>query len=100
MRLPVVLTRDEVSLVLQRLEGVHALLGRLLYGTGMRITEGVRLRVKDVEFARRQVVIRDGKGQKDRISVLPDGLLCPLREQLEQALAIHGQDLRAGYGNV
>ncbi len=73
MRLPVVLTRDEVALVLQRLEGVHALLGRLLYGTGMRIMEGVRLRVKDVEFARRQVVIRDGKGQKDRISVLPDG---------------------------
>ena len=100
MRLPVVLTRDEVSLVLQRLEGVHALLGRLLYGTGMRIMEGVRLRVKDVEFARRQVVIRDGKGQKDRISVLPDGLLRPLRGQIEQALATHGQDLAAGHGNV
>jgi len=100
MRLPVVLTKDEVALVLQRLEGVHALLGRLLYGTGMRIMEGVRLRVKDVEFARRQVVIRDGKGQKDRISVLPDGLLRPLRVQIEQALATHGQDLRAGHGNV
>ena len=100
MRLPVVLTREEVALVLQRLEGVHALLGGLLYGTGMRIMEGVRLRVKDVEFARRQVVIRDGKGQKDRISVLPDGLLRPLHVQIEQTLATHGQDLRAGHGNV
>jgi integron integrase len=100
MRLPVVLTRDEAALVLRRLEGMHALPGRLLYGTGMRIMEGVRLRVKDDEFARRQVLIRDGKGQKDRISVLPDGLVHPLHVQIEQALATHGQDLAVGHGNV
>ena len=100
LRLPVVLTRQEVALVLERLEGVHALIGRLLYGTGMRIMEGVRLRVKDVEFARREILIRDGKGQKDRVSVLPNGLLRPLRAQIEAALATHDKDLSAGYGNV
>jgi len=99
-RLPVVLTKDEVTLVLGRLVGTHSLLGRLLYGTGMRIMEGVRLRVKDVEFSRRQVVIRDGKGQKDRISVLPDGLLSPLRAQITVALEVHARDLVAGHGNV
>jgi integrase len=70
-RLPVVLTRDEVGHVLEVLEGTHALIGRLLYGTGMRIMEGLRLRVKDVEFARHEIVVRDGKGAKDRMAVLP-----------------------------
>jgi integron integrase len=95
-----VLTKEEVALVLARLDGTHALLGRLLYGTGMRIMEGVRLRVKDVEFVRREIVIRDGKGQKDRVSVLPNELLRPLRMQIETALATHERDLAAGYGNV
>lgn len=99
-RLPVVLTKEEVALVLRRLEGMHALLGRLLYGTGMRIMEGVRLRVKDVEFARREIVIRDGKGQKDRVSMLPNGLVLPLRMQIETALETHERDLAAGHGNV
>ena len=100
VRIPVVLTRDEVTLVLGRLDGTHALLGRLLYGTGMRIMEGVRLRVKDVEFARREIVIRDGKGHKDRISMLPNGLLQPLRVQIAAALAVHAQDVAAGHGHV
>ena len=100
MRLPVVLTKEEVTLLLGRLEGTHALLGRLLYGTGMRIMEGVRLRVKDVEFARREILIRDGKGQKDRVSMLPNGLLRPLRVQVQAALATHDKDLAAGHGNV
>jgi integron integrase len=95
-----VLTKEEVALVLERLEGGHALIGCLLYGTGMRIMEGVRLRVKDVEFARREILIRDGKGQKDRVSVLPNGLLRPLRAQIEAALATHDKDLSAGFGNV
>ncbi len=99
-RLPVVLTRAEVAALLDRLEGVHALLGRLLYGTGMRIMEGVRLRVKDVEFSRREIVVRDGKGRKDRMSVLPDGLWRPLRLQIDTALAAHAKDLAAGHGNV
>ena len=73
-RLPVVLTREEVAAVLVRLRDVHRLIGRLLYGSGMRIMEGVRLRVKDVDFARREILIRDGKGFKDRVTMLPRGV--------------------------
>jgi len=76
-RLPVVLTQDEVAAVLKRLDGVHRLIGRLLYGTGMRIMEGMRLRVKDVEFTRREILVRDGKGQKDRVVMLPDRVADP-----------------------
>lgn len=99
-RLPVILTREEVARVLHALHGTHALLGRLLYGTGMRIMEGVRLRVKDVEFSRREIVIRDGKGRKDRISMLPQRMARPLRVQMEAAFALHAQDLAAGHGHV
>jgi integrase len=70
-RLPVVLTQEEIAAVLARLRGVHRLIGRLLYGSGMRIMEGLRLRVKDVDFARREILIRDGKGLKDRVTMLP-----------------------------
>jgi integrase len=100
LRLPVVLTRDEVHLVLTRLRGVHALIGSLLYGTGLRIMEGVRLRVKDVDFDRRQVIVRDGKGFKDRITMLPDCLAQPLWEQLDLAQGIHRKDLADGNGHV
>ena len=84
-RLPVVLTHAEVQAVLSRLEGVSALLGRLLYGTGMRLLEGIRLRVKDVDFTRQVIVVRDGKGGKDRVVMLPRALELPLREQFESA---------------
>ncbi len=70
-RLPVVLTRDEVAGVLAQLRGVHALVGRLLYGSGMRVMECLRLRVKDVDFARGEILVRDGKGMKDRVTMLP-----------------------------
>ena len=83
-KLPVVLTVDETRRVLSQLRGTHALLGALLYGTGMRIMEALRLRVKDVELERRAILIRDGKGFKDRVTVLPDTLLLPLREHLAQ----------------
>ena len=99
-RLPVVLTRDEVRLVLDGLRGVHRLLGRLLYGTGLRIMEGVRLRVKDVDFARREVLVRDAKGFEDRVTVLPDLLMPDLRNQLRHARNLHGRDLQAGLGEV
>ena len=99
-RLPVVLTRDEVVAVLARLAGVHALVGNLLYGTGMRIMEGVRLRVKDVEFTRRLILVRDGKGHKDRVAVLPDRLMEPLRAQLARARECHERDVRQGFGYV
>ncbi|MCC6378164.1 MAG: integron integrase [Burkholderiales bacterium] len=99
-RLPVVLTRDEVARVLARLEGVHRLIGGLLYGTGLRIMEAMRLRVKDVEFARREILVRDGKGSKDRVTMLPVRLVAALREQLAHAREIHRVDLDEGFGAV
>lgn len=99
-RLPVVLTHAEVSALLDRLKGVHALLGRLLYGTGMRLMEGMRLRVKDVEFERKEIVVRDGKGFKDRVTMLPLALVEPLRSHLAEVRKLHEDDLKAGFGRV
>ncbi len=99
-RLPVVLTQDEVAAVLKRLDGVHRLIGRLLYGTGMRVMEGMRLRVKDVEFTRREILVRDGKGQKDRVAMLPNRIAEPLHQQLADARTLHKLDLAAGRGEV
>ena len=73
-RLPTVLTRDEVQRVLAHLDGTHGLTARLLYGTGMRLMECVRLRIKDVDFARGTITVRSGKGDKDRVTMLPGGL--------------------------
>jgi integrase len=91
-RLPVVLTHSEVQAVLARLDGVSGLLARLLYGTGMRLLEGVRLRVKDVDFARQVIVVRDGKGGKDRVVMLPRSLDAALREQMEVARRLWSGD--------
>ncbi len=79
-RLPVVLTREEAQAVLSRLEGVPWLVASLLYGSGLRLLEGVRLRVKDVDFARREIVVREGKGFKDRVTMLPAVLVAPLKQ--------------------
>ncbi len=97
---PVVLTRDEVHRVMLRLKGTHRLLGHLLYGSGLRIMEGVRLRVKDVEFEQRMIIVRDGKGANDRITMLPDKLRSALAAHLERVRALHQDDLRDGFGNV
>ena len=91
VRLPVILTTGEVQRVLRHLYGVHHMIGRLLYGTGMRILEAMRLRIKDIEFARREIVVRDGKGAKDRITMLPNGLARPLRLHLVVIAKIHSQ---------
>jgi integron integrase len=99
-RLPVVLTEAEVQAVLGELEGVWRLLGRLLYGSGLRLMEGVRLRVKDVEFSRREIVVREGKGFKDRVTMLPDSLVEPLQTHLKKVRKLHEQDLAAGFGEV
>ena len=99
-RLPVVLTRHEVQALLSRFQGTHWLIGTLLYGTGMRIMECLRLRVKDVEFSRQEILIRDGKGFKDRVTMLPDVLVNPLKEHFQKVQALHAQDLVAGYGSV
>lgn len=98
--LPVVLTVREVNAVLQHVNGATGLILRLLYGTGMRIKECVSLRVKDVDFERCEILIRDGKGFKDRITMLPQSLVAPLREHLRRVQLVHGADLRAGYGEV
>ena len=79
-RLPTVLSKNEVSRVLERMDGNYGLMARLLYGTGMRLMECCRLRVKDIDFDRAEIMIRDGKGAKDRVTMLPDALIQPLRE--------------------
>ncbi|MGK9067191.1 integron integrase [Stutzerimonas chloritidismutans] len=99
-RLPVVLSQQEVQHVLDRLEGDVGLVAGLLYGAGMRLMEGVRLRVKDIDFSRREIIIRDGKGQKDRVTVLPGSLVEPLKKHLGLMRAIHQHELGAGRGDV
>ena len=99
-KLPVVLTPSEVRELLLELKGITGLLASLLYGTGMRLLEGLRLRVKDIEFERRELLVRDGKGRKDRVTVLPENLMLPLQAQLMAARAMHTEDLRTGGGAV
>jgi integron integrase len=99
-RLPVVLTPGEVRALLQGLSGTQGLMASLLYGTGVRLLEALRLRVKDVEFERRELVVRDGKGGKDRVTVLPENLVLPLQQQLASARVRHQRDLEAGFGDV
>lgn len=99
-RLPVVLTREEVRAILAEMTGVYGLLARLLYGTGMRLMEVIRLRVKDVEFARGEIVVRDGKGAKDRVTMLPQSLVVPLQAHLAQRRALFDDDARAGKSSV
>ncbi len=99
-RLPVVLTQREVHALLGEMNGTMGLIAALLYGTGMRVLEGLRLRVKDVEFERREILVRQGKGNKDRVTVLPENLIAPLRQQIDIARTLHAQDLAAGHGAV
>ena len=99
-QLPTVLTRDEVARVLQQMSGVHALMARLHYGTGMRLMECLRLRVKDVELERREIVIRQGKGAKDRVTMLPATLVEPLRRHLAIVHEVHERDRAAGIPGV
>lgn len=99
-RLPVVLTATEVRAVLAHLEGRHRLMANLLYGAGLRLMECVRLRVKDLDFEYRQITVRDGKGQKDRLTLLPDSLVGSLQTHLADVKILHEQDLRQGFGNV
>jgi integron integrase len=99
-RMPVVLTEKEVQQLLARLPDAWSLVGRLLYGTGMRLLEVLRLRVQDVDFERCEVMIRDGKGGKDRVSMLPKSLVLPLKDHLVVVKRLHEQDLANGYGEV
>ncbi len=99
-RLPVVLTRDEVRKVLQGLEGVPRLMAYLLYGAGLRLLECCRLRVQDVDFAANQIVVRNAKGQKDRVTMLPVAIKADLARHLERVRAQHQRDLQHGAGWV
>jgi len=99
-RLPVVMTREEVQSVLVRMDGTVWLIASLLYGSGLRIMECLRLRVKDVDFARCEILVREGKGFKDRVTMLPSTLVQPLKQHLERAKVLHDEDLAKGFGEV
>lgn len=99
-RIPVVLTGEEIRHILSLMDGVTGLLARLLYGTGMRLREGLSLRVKDVDFDRRLIIVREGKGRKDRVVMLPDGIRASLKEQLRYARALWEADRQAGLPDV
>jgi integron integrase len=101
-RVPEVMTREEVRAVLKVLEGNRSkwLIASLLYGCGLRLSEALRLRVKDVDFGQQIIVIRDAKGDKDRIAPLPKMLVTYLKEQLEHARQIHNHDIALGFGRV
>ena len=99
-RLPVVFTKAESNAVLTRMDGEHRLIAGLLYGSGLRIMEAVRLRVKDVDFSRNEITVRDGKGENDRLTMLPQALKQPLAAQIEAVRKLHHHDLKIGLGAV
>lgn len=99
-KLPVVLTHDEIRRVLSNLSGMHWLIACLQYGSGLRLLESVRLRVKDLDFSHKAIVVRQGKGGKDRVVTMPDDLIAPLKRQLQWRRNIFEQDAGAGFGTV
>lgn len=98
--LPVVLTRIEVDALLAQLQGDSWIVANLLYGAGLRLLEALRLRVKDVDFTRREIIVRDGKGQKDRVTMLPMRVVEPLRQHLNKVQHVHQGDLAEGFGEA
>lgn len=99
-RLPVVFTKSEVKALLSQFDGTKWLIYSLIYGSGFRIMECLRLRVKDIDFHYKEIMIRDGKGGKDRVTLLPEQLIEPLRMHLDRVKELHEQDLKAGFGTV
>lgn len=100
IRLPVVLAREEVDRLINSLRGMYALMAGLLYGSGLRLMECVRLRVKDIDFAQNQIIVRDGKGQKDRITILPKRFHEQLKKQIALVKKVHDEDIAKGSGDV
>jgi integron integrase len=98
--IPVVMTREEVKAVLANLAGDKWLMASLMYGCGLRLMECLRLRIQDVDFARNEILIRDGKGAKDRITMLPESLKNPLQDHLKKVKGVHERDLADGWGRV
>ena len=99
-RVPTVLSREEAKKVIAKMDGIYKMMAQLMYGSGLRLMEVMRLRVKDLDFANRQITVRDGKGENDRVTMFPDVLLEPLRLHLKQVKAQHDLDLARGYGTV
>ena len=98
--IPVVLSKDEVKAVILKLTALPQLLTQVMYGGGLRIMEVLRLRVKDLDFANRQIIIRDGKGNNDRVTILPESLIQPLQTHLQKVKQTHEIDLSKGFGSV
>ena len=99
-RVPVVLTQDEVRAVLRHLSGTPWIMATLLYGAGLRLMECLRLRVKDIDFPSNHIVVRDGKGHKDRVTMLPQNVKAPVQRHLHDVQKLHEQDLQTGAGHV
>ncbi|MDY0191650.1 MAG: integron integrase [Desulfuromonas sp.] len=99
-RVPTVFTKDEVAVVLQNLKGTYALMAKLLYGAGLRLTECMRLRIQDVDFGQNRLYVRASKGDKDRVSLLPQGVMDELARHIERVKILHQQDLTDGFGSV
>ncbi len=99
-KLPVVLTHIEVKNILKEMSGTHRIIASLLYGSGMRVNECLRLRVKDVDFAMGHIIVRDGKGEKDRVTILPKSIISELKRHLASVKLKHQQDLCEGFGSV
>ena len=97
---PTVLSKEEVQAVIANIQGDYRLMAQIMYGSGLRLMEVLRLRVKDIDFAHQQIIVRDGKGGDDRLTLLPHLVIPPLRLQLDQVKATHQKDLRDGYGSV
>jgi len=99
-RLPVVFSKEEVRKIINQLEGYKWLMAQMMYGAGLRLTECLRLRIKDIDFQYNQISVRDGKGGKDRITVLPNLTVDTLKRHLEKVKETHNMDLKAGFGSV
>ncbi len=99
-RLPTVLSREEAMRIIGQMSGLFKLMVQILYGSGLRLMECVRLRVKDIDFEYKTITVRDGKGEKDRVTPLPDSIIPALQRQIEQVRLYHQEDLAAGYGEV
>jgi len=99
-RLPTVLTSEETISIIDQLSGTHRLMAQLLYGSGLRLMECVRLRLKDLDFDYKTITVRDGKGEKDRVTLLPDAVAFSLQRQIERVRLLHDEDLETGCGEV
>ncbi|MCB0271137.1 MAG: integron integrase [Calditrichaeota bacterium] len=99
-RVPVVLTKNEITRIFRHLSGTQKLIAGLMYGSGLRLMEALRIRVKDIDFGYNQITIRDGKGQKDRVTMFPQSLTTDMQLHLNRVKALHQQDLHEGYGSV